>query len=284
VHEPLEMLRRWTATHGLELVQLRAPDGQSDHQPEVAPPGEVSACDVVAAIGGDGTVLTALHVAAKTNTPVLGVACGSLGALSTVSPAGLEAALDRVAAGEWQARRLPAIAVRSAEGHAARAINDLVVIRRGASQLIVDVWVGDDLYTRLAGDGAIVATPLGSSAYSMAAGGSLLLAGMNAFICTPLAMHGGCAPPLVVPADREVTLDVDAGHGSFDLEVDGHGVHATAKRFTASMEDGYATLVSLDDPDSGLPGLRRRGIIIDSPRLLARDARAAHPEAEPAPG
>jgi NAD+ kinase len=97
-------------------------------------------------------------------------------------------------------------------------------------------------------------------------------------------MHGGCAPPLVVPADREVTLDLDPGHGSFDLEVDGHAVHATAKRFTASMEDGYATLVSLDDPDSGLPGLRRRGIIIDSPRVLARDARAAHPEAEPAPG
>jgi NAD+ kinase len=280
----LETLRRWTATHGLELVQLRAADGQPDHQPTVAPPGEVSACDVVAAIGGDGTVLTALHVAAKTHAPVLGVACGSLGALSTVSAAELEAGLDRFAAGEWVPRRLPALAIRTPEGHAGHAINDLVVIRRGASQLIVDVSVGADLYTRLAGDGVIVATPLGSSAYSMAAGGSLLVAGTSAFVCTPLAMHGGCAPPLVVPADSEVTLDVDPGHGRFDLEIDGHGVESDAKRFTVSVEDGYATLVGLRAPDSGLPRLRQRGLITDSPRVLARDARNAHRTAEPAPG
>jgi NAD+ kinase len=279
----LETLRRWTATRGLELVQVRAADGNPDNQPVVAPPGEVGACDVVAAIGGDGTVLTALHVAAKTRAPVLGVACGSLGALSTVSAAELEAALDRFAAGEWLPRRLPALDVRTPDGHAAYAINDLVAIRQGAGQLIVGISVGDDLYTRLAGDGAIVATPLGSTAYSMAAGGSLLLAGIDAFICTPLAMHGGCAPPLVVPADREVTLDLDPGHGGLVVEVDGHSLESTAKRLTVSIADGYATLVGLGDPDTGLPRLRRRGIITDSPRVLAREARAAQPEAEPTP-
>ena len=276
VHEPLETLRRWTATQRLELVQLQPGDGQPDNQPRVAPPGEVSASDLVVAIGGDGTVLTALHAAAKTNTPVLGVACGSLGALSTVSAAELEAGLDRFAGGEWVPRTLPALAVRTPEGHVAHAVNDLVLIRSGASQLIVAVSVGEDLYTRLAGDGVVVATPLGSSAYSMAAGGSLLVAGTNAFVCTPIAMHGGCAPPLVIPGDREVTLQIDPGHAGFDSEVDGHSLHSTAKRFTIGIEGGYATLVSLDDPDSGLPGLRRRGIIVDSPRVLARDARSAH--------
>jgi NAD+ kinase len=284
VHEPLETLRRWTATHGLELVQLRAPDGQADRQPPVVPLGEVSACDVVVAVGGDGTMLTALHVAAKTHAPVLGVAAGSLGALSTVSAAQLEAGLDSFAAGEWVPRRLPALAVRTAEGHAGHAINDLFVIRRGASQLIVDVSVGADLYARSAGDGAVVATPLGSSAYSMAAGGSLLVAGTNAFVCTPLAMHGGCAPPLVVPAGSEVTLDVDPGHGEFDLEIDGHSRHSNATRFTVGIEDGYATLVGLGAPDTGLPRLRQRGLISDSPRVLARDARNAHRASGPAPG
>jgi NAD+ kinase len=215
---------------------------------------------------------------------VLGVACGSLGALSTVSAAELEAGLDSFAAGEWVPRRLPALAVRTPEGQAGHAVNDLVVIRRSASQLIVDVSVGADLYARSAGDGAIVATPLGSSAYSMAAGGSLLVAGTNAFVCTLLAMHGGCAPPLVVPAGSELTLDVDAGHGQFDLEIDGHSLHSNATRFTVGIEDGYATLVGLGPPDSGLPRLRRRGLITDSPRVLARDARNSHRPAEPAPG
>jgi NAD+ kinase len=272
----LETLRRWTATHDLELVQLRPGDGQPDDQPRVAPSGEASACDLVAAIGGDGTVLTALHAAAKTNTPVLGVACGSLGALSTVSVADLETGLDRFVAGEWVPRRLPALAVRTPEGRAAYAVNDLVLIRSGPTQLIVAISVDNDLYTRLAGDGVVVATPVGSSAYSMAAGGSLLVAGSNVFICTPIAMHGGCAPPLVVPAGSEVTLQIDPGHGGFEPEVDGHRLQSTAKRFSVTIEDGYATLVSLGDPDSGLPGLRRRGIITDSPRVLARDVRSAH--------
>jgi NAD+ kinase len=278
VRGAMETLKQWATTHGLELVDVQP----RDSEPRVAPPGEVSGCDLIAAVGGDGTVLTALHVAAKTHTPVLGVACGSLGALSTVGAAELRAALDQIAAGEWWPRRLPALAVGIAEGHAAWAINDLALVRRGGSQLVIAVSVGDDLYARLAGDGVVVATPLGSSAYSMAAGGSLLLAETNAFVCTPLAMHGGCAPPLVVPASSEVVLDVDPGHGGFDLEVDGHRVESTASRFEVSTEDGYAILVGLGDPDCGLPALRRRGLITDSPRVLARDTRATPPVVEKA--
>jgi len=70
-----------------------------------------------------------------------------------------------------------------------------------------------------AGDGVIVATPLGSSAYTMAAGGPLLVEDIGGLVCTPLAMHGGCAPPVVVPRHREVVLDVDPGRGGFDLEL-----------------------------------------------------------------
>jgi NAD+ kinase len=272
VRRAVETLNRWAATHGVELVDLQTGDGQA----RFAARGDLAACDLIAAVGGDGTVLTALHTAAKTDTPVVGVACGSLGALSTVSAAELPAGLDKIAAGEWWPRRLPALAAKTVEGHAASAINDLVLVRRRGSQLVIGVSVGDDLYARLAGDGVVVATPVGSSAYSMAAGGSLLVAPTNAFVCTPLAMHGGCAPPLVVPADSTVVLDVDPGHGGFDLEVDGHRVELTATRFQVTIEEGYATLVGLGHPDSGLPGLRRRGLIIDSPRVLAREARSTH--------
>jgi NAD+ kinase len=266
----LEALNRWTEAHGAELVEVWPRDSPVGF----AAAADLAACDLIVAVGGDGTVLAALRAAAETDTPVLGVACGSLGALSGVSAAGLAAALDSISAGRWWPRRLPALVARSAGNQVASAINDLVVIRRGGNQLVIRISVGEDLYARTAGDGVVVATPLGSSAYSMASGGSLLVAGASAFVCTPLAMHGGCAPPVVVPAESTVVLEVDPGHGGFDFEVDGQRVDVTTTRFEVTTKEGYATLVSLEEHDSGVPGLRRRGLITDSPRVLARDSRS----------
>jgi NAD+ kinase len=270
VRDAVEVLKRWTEERGLELVQI--PIGE---QRQVALPGEVGASDLITALGGDGTVLKALHVAARTQTPVLGVAHGSLGVLTTVPESELRAGLDRFASGDWLARELPALDLSAGEGHLASAINDLVVARRAGSQLMVDVYVDDELYVRLAGDGIVVATPVGSSAYSMAAGGSLLAASTNAFVCTPLAMHGGCAPPLVVPDDREVSLEVHPGYRGFDLEVDGVVVDTEAPRFSVRSQDAYATLVVLGGSRSSLSWLRERGLITDSPRVIAREGRNA---------
>lgn len=269
VEEGLAVLRRWTDEHGVELVQVEAGE-----QPSVAPPGTVSACDLVVALGGDGTVLKALHVAAKTHTPVLGVAYGSLGALTAVPHAGLSDGLDRFAAGDWLAGRLPALGLQAGGRDGAWAINDLGFVRRGGTQLVLDVYLADELYVRLAGDGIVVATALGSAAYSMAAGGPLLAAGTSAFVCTPLAMHGGCAPPIVVPDDRPVTLEVHPGHDGFEIELDGFRVDADGERFVITLRREYATLVRFDEVRSGLARLRERELIADSPRVRARDRRA----------
>jgi NAD+ kinase len=273
VRDALEVLKRWTQDRGLRLVQIRTAE-----QPSVVQPGEVTACDLITALGGDGTVLKALHAAGKTQTPVLGVAYGSLGALTTVSENDLRAGLDRFAAGEWVARHLPALELGADERQLAWAINDLVLARRGSTQVVVDICVDGELYVRLAGDGIVVATPLGSSAYSMAGGGPLLAAGTNAFVCTPLAMHGGCAPPLVVPGDREVRLEIHPGREGFNLEIDGFRVGTEAQRFSVRSQYAYGTLVALDDSRTGLPWLRKRGLISDSPRVAAREGRALHAE------
>jgi NAD+ kinase len=276
VQDALEVLKRWTRDHGLQLVQIPTAE-----QPSVAPGGEVTACDLITALGGDGTVLKALHAAGKTQTPVLGVAYGSLGILTTVAENGLRAGLDRFAAGQWLARHLPALELGGDEGRLAWAINDLVFARRGGTELVVDTYVDQELYVRIAGDGIVVATPLGSSAYSMAGGGPLLAAGSSAFVCTPLAMHGGCAPPLVVPDDREVTLEIHPSHGGFDLESDGFRVDTEAQRFSVKSHCPYATLVVLEQSSSGLPWLRERGLISDSPRVAAQESRALQAEHGP---
>jgi NAD+ kinase len=271
VDRALATITRWAGAHGVDVVQLAAHD---DHHRELAAPGTLQEGDLVLAVGGDGTVLAALRAAAPSNTPVLGVACGSLGALSAVTAEHLAEGLERVWAGDWTHRSLPALAIGSAEAPDQWAANDWVVVRRGSGQIVADLSVDGELYVRTAGDGLVVATALGSSAYSMAAGGPVLAAGTAAFLCTPLAMHGGSAPPLVVPADAVVVVDVHPGYAGFDVEIDGQQRAVEGQSFRLTLHPDKLTLVTFGSSGRGLTGLRKRRLITDSPRVLARDDRA----------
>jgi NAD+ kinase len=272
VAEALSTIEGWAGRHGLELVQI-AVAGGGDRR--LATESEIAAGDLVIALGGDGTLLAALRAAAPHDAPVLGVACGSLGVLTAVHANGLADALDRVWAGDWTPRRLPALAIQPEDAPHDWAVNDFVVARRRSGQVVVDLFVDEELYVRVAGDGLIVATPLGSSAYSMAAGGPLLMPDTPALVCTPLAMHGGSAPPVVVPASSSVRLDVHPGYRGFAVEVDGRSREVAAPSYRLSLHVDKVTLVSFGELGLGLAGLRRRQLITDSPRVLARDARAS---------
>ena len=266
----LETLERWTGQHGFEIVQLQVAGGPVR---QVSPPGELEPGDLVVALGGDGTVLAALRASAPVNAPVLGVACGSLGALTATAGDELSEALDRVHAGDWTERRLPALAIHPEDAPDEWALNDFVVARRGAGQVLADLYVDDELYVRLAGDGLVVATPLGSSAYSMAAGGPVLVSGTPAVVCTPLAMHGGQAPPLVVPSTSIVRVQVHPSHAGFEIQTDGHARPLRAAGYRLSLHEQKVTLVSFGELKLGIGGLRERGLIMDSPRVLARAGR-----------
>jgi NAD+ kinase len=268
--EALKTLHAWAAANDVAVVQLTLPPGGRQVAELAAP----EAGDLVVALGGDGTVLGALRAAAPIDVPVLGVACGSLGALTGTAGDHIAEALERVWAGAWTARSLPALAIGPADAPTDWAANDFVVVRRGAGQLVADVTLDDELYVRLAGDGLVVATALGSSAYSMAAGGPVLAAGTRAFVCTPLAMHGGSAPPLVVPGDAVLTIEVHPGFAGFDVEIDGRERDGEARSFRLALHPDKLTLVTFEESGRGLTGLRKRRLITDSPRVLARDDRA----------
>jgi NAD+ kinase len=270
VDKALATLVRWTEEHEVALVQLPV---EGDGGRSLAPAGTLEPGDLVLALGGDGTVLSALRAAAPGEAPVLGVACGSLGALSAVKAEELASGLDRVWAGDWTARSLPALAVDDGSGNREWAANDFVVVRRGAGQVVAELSVDDELYARVAGDGMIAATPLGSSAYSMAAGGPVLAGGTAAFVCTPLAMHGGSAPPVIVPADATATIVVHPGFAGFDVEIDGHDRELAGPRYVLNLHMDKLTLVTFVSSGRGLTGLRKRLLLIDSPRILARDSR-----------
>ena len=269
IHRPVAALREWAAAHGAELRQLT---GVADG-PRIAPLGEASETALVVAIGGDGTVLAALRAAAPVQRAVLGVACGSLGALTTVEGGAVSAALDAFAAGDWSAQHVPALSARDAAGTEWTAINDLVVVRAGGNQVSTEVEADGVLYARFAGDGVIASTQLGSSAYALAAGGPLLAPGADAWLITPLAAHGGSVPPLVLGARSRARLVLEPGHAGARIEVDGRATALEPCALELGLRPDFGTLVRAGEEEPLLTGLRRRNIVIDSPRMLAREAR-----------
>jgi NAD+ kinase len=265
--------RAWASRRGIAIGQVRIP-GQ---ERTIAEPVDVASCDFVIALGGDGTALAALHAAASASRPVLAVACGSIGVLTSVDTKRLGSALEQVGAGDWIPQPLPGLDIAVAGADIAVAINDVAVVRNGTGQVITEIRVDDELYARAAGDGLVVATPLGSSAYTMAAGGPIVLPGAHAMVITPLARHGGVSPPLVVAPESRIGLSVQSGYGGSRFEVDGQALTALALEATVSLRRDYATVITLADQEPLLTGLRRRGLVVDSPRILARDVRAASP-------
>ncbi len=273
LRKALETIRRWSDEQGTEVVQVPS-TGQHRH---VAEPGDAASCDVIVALGGDGTTLAALRSGSEAGKPVLGVACGSLGALTAVTAPDIEEALDRFVAGDWVSRPLPALAAESDGAETLTAHNDLVIVRQGAGQVSVELSVDGELFIRFAGDGVVVGTPLGSTAYTLAAGGPVLAPGDSGLVITPVAPHGGCCPPLVVGPDSRLTIALDPGHGGARIELDGQ-VRAQAephapRTLEVRLLQDHATLVALGGEESLLAGLRRRRVIMDSPRMLARDDR-----------
>jgi NAD+ kinase len=276
IDNALATTRAWARANGSRLGQVVVP-GQDRR---VADPVEPAECEMVLAIGGDGTVLSALDRAGPAGKPVLGIACGSLGALTSARAEEIASALDRFASGSWEARALTGMAVTRDGTRLDTAMNDLVVIRRGAGQVILEIDVDGAPYARTAGDGVVVATALGSSAYTLAAGGPLLAPDHDGIVLTPLADHAGSVPPLVLTPASTLAITVDGGFGGARVELDGH-IHDDGTgpgeqrpfRLDIAVEPCGAQLLDFDG-ETRIAGLRRRGVIADSPRLRARDARA----------
>jgi NAD+ kinase len=277
IEEVLHTVRDWAAEHGVAVGQV-AIKGQSRR---VAEPVEVRSCDLLLSLGGDGTMLAALHAAAPVSRPVLGVACGSIGVLTSIRADRFRSALEQLAPGDWTARALPGLEISTDTGDREVAINDFVAIRDGTGQVITSITVDGELYARTAGDGVVIATPLGSSGYTMAAGGPILGPGTEGMVVVPLAHHGGVSPPLVVGPRSRVGLTVEPGYGGSRFELDGRELARPATEVTVTVRSDYATLVTLADQEPQLTTLRRRGLVIDAPRMLARDARDVTPPRDP---
>jgi NAD+ kinase len=192
-------------------------------------------CDLLVVLGGDGTLIgMAGRVAnAGVDIPILGVNFGSLGFLTEITLPELFPALEAVLAGRAQIESRLMLRARTLRDGALfsdrLALND-VVITRGALSRIIDlaVSIGDQPVMRVRADGLIIATPTGSTAYNLAAGGPIVHPAVDALVLTPIAPHMLTNRPIVVPAAAEIRVQPAFGASNDELFVtlDGQSGHA----------------------------------------------------------
>ncbi len=218
----------WADAHNA-IVALPATDAELIGRPDLGVeeaafgPG----LDVCVSLGGDGTMLRTTHLCAPEKVPVLGVNAGHLGYLSHVDPDDLEVALGEWAAGalDVEHRMLLDITIE-ANGTTTRALalNEVVIERAEAGHTVaVEADIGGRRFTRYLADGVIVATPTGSTAYSLSAGGPIVEPDFEALLLTPVAAHMVFDRSMVLAPTTEVRLTV-AGYRTGAVTVDGRTI------------------------------------------------------------
>lgn len=166
--------------------------------------------DCVIVLGGDGTLLQAVHDLAERDLPVFGINLGTLGFLAETEVSELEEAFAGLFAGEYSIRERMMLSVKAHTKAAVSALpdalNDLVITRSGFSRVIgVGVYINGELVNDYRGDGVIISTPTGSTGYNLSAGGPILAPGSNMMVITPICPHSLNARSIVV-SDTDVVV------------------------------------------------------------------------------
>lgn len=169
--------------------------------------------DLLLTLGGDGTLLRGARWLDGAQTPILGINLGRVGFLTAATDETLDAALEAVARGAYatEARRTLQPLIEDAAGHVRAeplVLNDVVMHKGGVARVVrLRVAVNGEEVAQYSADGIIVATPTGSTAYSLSAGGPIVLPGVDAIVVTAICPHTLAVRPLVVPASAEVLVE-----------------------------------------------------------------------------
>jgi len=210
--------------------RARVPVEAAEHVPvavEVVPRDRLlEGVDLLVVLGGDGTLLSAARMVYPRRVPILGVNFGGLGFLTDVSVSNMIPALEQVLAGEGRAepRMMLRTSVHDGTGREIQKVyglNDAVLHEAGRRAIDIETTLSGTPLGRFRADGIIVATPTGSTAYSLSAGGPILHPALNALIATPICPHSLSVRPLVFPAHETIEFRIRPPEFRVDLTVDG---------------------------------------------------------------
>jgi NAD+ kinase len=189
--------------------------------------GDPSSIDALITLGGDGTLLRGARLVDGAAVPILGVNLGRLGFLTTCSGADFRDAVRALATKDYIAESRMVLSAGAIDGNGSvrqqwRALNDFVVHKGGFARVVrLGLSVDGDSIGTYAADGVIVSTPTGSTAYSLSAGGPVVVPTVESILLTPVSAHALGVRPLVVSPDSEITIDTAQSSEALMVTVDG---------------------------------------------------------------
>ncbi len=234
----LEFLAREAPAMGYSLayeaeLERRAPGG--------ARLGHPSQVDALITLGGDGTLIRGARFLGGADVPIFGVNLGKLGFLTTCQAEEFPDAFARFARGEHRVQSRMALEARTWTpdgqlGMQIRALNDVAIHKGGYARVLrMKVSADNEPIARLAADAIVIATPTGSTAYSLSAGGPIVVPTFDSFIVTPVAAHTLALRPTILPPEVNIAVEMDEGHEEVLLTADGQVGIAIAPGHTITV-------------------------------------------------
>lgn len=223
----LEKLVSWLTRRGLEV---RVP---SDHVPRIKMKVEamerkelLDGADLMVVLGGDGTLLSAARLVYPARVPILGVNFGTLGFLADVTVGNMLPSMEKVLAGEYRIEPRMMLTATVHDEHdreveRVHALNDVVLRESSGRAIHIETRLAGTELGHFRGDGLIVSTPTGSTAYSLSAGGPIVQPTLEALIATPICPHTLSIRPLLFPARETMEIRFRADNEAVHLAVDG---------------------------------------------------------------
>jgi NAD+ kinase len=229
VAEPMRLLTDYLTKSGTDVIAL--PDAATTLKARgVNDAGIATEADLIIAVGGDGTMLYAARLTGNGKVPLLGVNRGRLGFLADISPSEMLENLEQILGGDYsREERLQLDAtITSSDGgeRSAVAFNDIVLQRRETGRMLdFETRIADRFVNTHAGDGIIVATPTGSTAYALSCGGPILEPLLDAVVVVPICPHTLSDRPIVIPSNLDIAVKLLHRHDTkAEVSVDGHSL------------------------------------------------------------
>ena len=205
-------------------------------------------CDYVFTLGGDGTFLDAITLVGNTGVPMFGINIGRLGFLSSVNIQSLEQTIIDIKHKNFTIEKRMLLHLEPTIGNDINwALNDICIQRNSTAGMIsITVYINDEFLNTYWCDGLIIATPTGSTAYSLGCGGPILMPDVDGFVLTPIASHMLTVRPIVIPADSLIKIEVDSRNNSFVIATDSNAYTVNeSKALIISKEKFYINLIRL---------------------------------------
>ncbi len=223
-----------------------------------------SSYDLFFSIGGDGTILKSINFIRDLNIPILGINTGRLGFLATIQKEEIEQTISSIVHKKYSISERSVLCIETVPkseeiGEGNFALNEIAVNRKNTTSMItIKTWLNDQYLNSYWADGLIVATPTGSTGYSLSCGGPVIVPQTRALVITPIAPHNLNARPLVIRDDTKITLRVSGRENFFLTSMDARiATLSNATEITIKTAPFKISMVELQ-PDSFLQTLRKK--------------------------